>query len=179
MSDAIDPTANSQTTSTARAIPPWAFVAIVGTTLVLVVIYVNLTQYKVPPPPSRIMTDAWLVRAHQIAYDRCLNCHGDPSTPGGMLTRGDWSIGDDPRDVYRLVVEGSADGSMPGFADVLNEEDLRGVTAYCYVLAGLPVPELLREPVANWEPSEGSGLDPFRSDAEAETEADVDPASDR
>jgi len=110
------------------------------------------------PPPKEIATDPLLVTGREIYLARCVSCHGVAGRGDGPIAKGlagppprdltsaHWKHGDRPEEALSVVAQGVKDTAMAGWRGTLSAEDLRGVTAYVYHLAGRPVPDALRTP---------------------------------
>src|SRR4051812_3284441 len=118
----------------------------------------NLLGKPAGPPPAAIAGDPLLVRGRTIYQSRCLSCHGEAGRgdgptarsllgpPVGDFTDATWKHGDRPEQVVGVVARGAEKTAMPGWGGVLDDRDLRAVSAYVYYLAGKPVPAELRAP---------------------------------
>lgn len=110
------------------------------------------------PPPAAIAGDPLLVQGRTIYQARCLGCHGErgrgdgaiarnlPGPPVGDLTDATWKHGDRPDQVVALIARGAPGTAMPSWGSVLDDRQLRAVSAYVYYLGGRQVPEALRTP---------------------------------
>src|SRR4051812_5838725 len=118
----------------------------------------SLLRKPAGPPPAAIAGDPLLVRGRAIYQVRCVSCHGESGRgdgptarslmgpPVGDLTDATWKHGDRPEQVVGVVARGAEKTAMPGWGGVLDEAELRAVSAYVYHLAGRPVPAELRAP---------------------------------
>ena len=118
----------------------------------------TLSRKPAGPPPAAIAGDPLLVRGRTIYQARCLSCHGEAGRgdgptaksllgpPVGDFTDATWKHGDRPEQVVGVVARGVDKTAMSAWGGVLDDPDLRAVSAYVYYLAGRPVPAELRAP---------------------------------
>ncbi|MBV8233964.1 MAG: c-type cytochrome [Planctomycetaceae bacterium] len=111
------------------------------------------------PPPAAVTRDPLLSAGHRIYDARCAACHGPSGQGDGPVARNlpgpspveklsltdtTWFHGDRPDQVMAIVAQGIPDSGMRGWNDVLDDREIRAVSAYVYFLAGKPVPGELR-----------------------------------
>jgi cytochrome c oxidase cbb3-type subunit 3 len=118
----------------------------------------NMLKTPASPPPKAIAGDPLLVQGRVIYLSRCVGCHGEAGRGDGPTAKsltgpsvGDlsdatWKHGDRPDQVRKVVAQGVQNTAMPAWGGVLEEPELRAVSAYVYYLAGRKVPEQLRTP---------------------------------
>lgn len=118
----------------------------------------NWLKKPVGPPPNAIANDPLLVQGRTIYLTRCASCHGESGRgngptalslvgpPVGDLSDATWKHGDRPDQVQKIIAQGSPQTAMPAWGSVLEEPELRAISAYVYYLAGREVPEELRHP---------------------------------
>ncbi len=110
----------------------------------------------VGPPPVDIASDPLLVQGREIFLSRCASCHGPTGRGDGVLSKDltgpkprdfvadEWKYGTAPAQVVKVIAEGVPGTSMGAWKMTYSPEEIRGVAAYTYHLAGRPVPEVLR-----------------------------------
>lgn len=118
----------------------------------------NMLKKPAGPPPKEIAGDPVLVQGRTIYLARCVSCHGETGRgdgptaksllgpPVGNLTHSSWKHGDRPEQVREVIAKGVQGTAMSAWGSVLDEPDIRAVSAYIYYLAGRKVPEELRTP---------------------------------
>lgn len=136
-----------------------------GLTILIAVGAAGFLAYRpdVPPVPSEVLNDPILLQGRNVYMARCIGCHGVEGRgdgpiassltgpPVGNLAGGEWKHGDRPENVVAVISRGVPETRMSGWGQLLEDDELRTVAAYCYYLAKAPVPESLRKP---------GGLDP-------------------
>jgi cytochrome c oxidase cbb3-type subunit 3 len=112
------------------------------------------------PVSAEVLNDPTLLRGRGVYMARCVGCHGAegrgdgpiasslPGPPVGDLAGGKWKHGDRPEGVVAVISRGVPETRMSGWGQILEDDELRAVAAYCYYLAGAPIPESLRRPDA-------------------------------
>jgi len=110
------------------------------------------------PPPPEIASDPFLMKGREVFLARCISCHGQKGKgdgpiskglqgkPVGDLTAKNWKYGDRADQVRDVIALGVPNTNMSAWNRTLDEESLRAVTAYVFVLAGREVPAELRKP---------------------------------
>lgn len=118
----------------------------------------NFLKKPLGPPPQAIANDPLLVLGRTIYLTRCVGCHGEAGRgdgptaksllgpPVGDLSDATWKHGDRPDQVRGVVAQGVKGTAMSAWGGVLDEPEIRAVSAYVYYLAGRKVPEELRTP---------------------------------
>ncbi len=111
--------------------------------------------------PEAVARDPLLTQGYRIYQSRCSACHGPwgrgdgpvagnlPGSPlASKLNLSDvtWYHGDRPDQVMAVVAQGLPDTGMRGWNDVLDDREIRAISAYVYYLAGRPVPGELQAP---------------------------------
>ena len=129
-----------------------ASAALVGSAIAMFLLFRPTTG----PPPVEIAGDPFLVSGRTIYLSRCISCHGERGRGDGVLSKGlappkprdfiqdEWKYGQTPEKALAVVTNGVPGTSMGGWKSSYSAEELRGVTAYIYYLAGKPVPDELR-----------------------------------
>ena len=98
------------------------------------------------------------MKGREVFLARCISCHGQKGKgdgpiskglqgkPVGDLTAKNWKYGDRADQVRDVIALGVPNTNMSAWNRTLDEESLRAVTAYVFVLAGREVPAELRKP---------------------------------
>ena len=127
-------------------------IATVGLLAALVLGLVVASRFLVGRPDRGAAgPDPFLAEGRRLYDWRCASCHGKTGIGNGPiagslkespgdLTDDRWTHGDRPDQVLAVVAEGVPDTSMAGWRTAFDEDELRAVTAYVYVLAGREVP---------------------------------------
>jgi len=112
-----------------------------------------------PPPlpvPAEVLNDPTLLKGRTVYLARCVGCHGPQGfgdgpiassltgPPVGNLADGKWKHGDRPEDVVAVISRGVPETRMAGWGQLLEDDELKAVAAYCYFLSKAPIPESLR-----------------------------------
>ncbi len=110
------------------------------------------------PPPPEIASDPLLLGGREVFLSRCISCHGQKGKgdgpiaksltgkPVGDLTAAHWKHGDKAEQVRAVIALGVPNTNMTAWGRTLSEEELKGVTAYVFFLAGREMPPELRKP---------------------------------
>ncbi|WP_076343229.1 c-type cytochrome [Paludisphaera borealis] len=108
------------------------------------------------PVPVEVLNDPTLLLGRTVYMARCVGCHGVEGRgdgpiagsltgpPVGDLADGKWKHGDRPEDVVAVISRGVPDTRMSGWGQLLEDDELKAVAAYCYYLSKAPIPESLR-----------------------------------
>jgi cytochrome c oxidase cbb3-type subunit 3 len=138
----------------------WVRLGMVGLAFAGLASYYLLRTPPAPPPPE-VMSDSLLLEGRTVYLARCATCHGQEGRgdgpiardllgpPVGNISDGKWKHGDRPQDVLNVISSGVQGTRMAGWGTVLEDTQLKAVTAYVYYLASQPVPDQLRaDPVS-------------------------------
>lgn len=131
---------------------------IVGVVLLLLsgLLAYTLLRRSSGPAPADVASDPLLAQGRSIYVERCVGCHGElgrgdgplaptlNGPPPGDLTDDDWKHGDSPDQVLGVIRQGVMGTSMPGFRGIYPDDELVGLAAYVYHLAGQEVPASYR-----------------------------------
>jgi cytochrome c oxidase cbb3-type subunit 3 len=108
--------------------------------------------------PASIGDDPFLLAGKTIYDSRCVSCHGPQgkgdgpvaktigTPPPGDLTDDQWKHGDRPEQVVGVIARGLPGTGMSPWVGTLDDEEIRAVAAFVYVLSGRTVPGELRKP---------------------------------
>lgn len=108
------------------------------------------------PVPAEVLNDPTLLLGRNVYMARCVGCHGVAGLgdgpiassltgpPVGNLADGMWKHGGRPEDVVAVISRGVPDTRMAGWGQLLEDDELKAVAAYCYFLSKAPVPASLR-----------------------------------
>jgi cytochrome c oxidase cbb3-type subunit 3 len=141
----------------------WVFLGMSGLFVAGFVAFFLIRDTPSPPPPE-VLNDPLLLEGRAIYLGRCATCHGFEGRgdgpiagqllgpPVGNLADGQWKHGGKPDEVLGVVSRGVSGTRMAGWGQVLENDQLRAVTAYVFYLARQPVPAELRK---SQEPSPG------------------------
>ncbi len=148
----------------------WVLLGILGLVFAGVASY-YLLRTPPAPPPAEVMNDPLLLEGRAVYLARCATCHGQEGRgdgpiardllgpPVGNISDGKWKHGDKPRDVLNVISKGVEGTRMAGWGTVIEDSQLRAVTAYVFYLAGQRVPDELRksspesqEPLRSFQP---------------------------
>jgi len=133
----------------------WVLMTI-GTLIVVAGAAFWVLDSGVGPPPVDIASDPLLVQGREIFLFRCASCHGATGRGDGVLSKDltgpkprdfvadEWKYGTAPAQVVKVIAEGVPGTSMGAWKMTYSPEEIRGVAAFTYHLAGRPVPEVLR-----------------------------------
>lgn len=109
------------------------------------------------PVPAEVFNDPTLLKGRNVYMARCVGCHGAggrgdgpiagslTGPPVGDLSDGKWKHGGRPEDVVAVISRGVPETRMAGWGQLLEDDELKAVAAYCFHLSKAPVPEALRE----------------------------------
>jgi cytochrome c oxidase cbb3-type subunit 3 len=137
----------------------WVLLGVLGLALAGVGSYF-LLRTPPAPPPSEVMNDPLLLEGRGVYLARCATCHGQEGRgdgpiardllgpPVGNLSDGKWKHGDKPQDVLNVISKGVEGTRMAGWGTVLEDPQLKAVTAFVFYLARQPVPAELRADLA-------------------------------
>lgn len=118
----------------------------------------NLARTPAGPPPAEIANDPLLVRGREVYLARCVTCHGPSGKGDGPIakdlpgprprnfTEATWKHGDRPEQVREVIARGVEKTAMSAWGGILDDPDVRAVSAYVLHLGGRPVPVPLRAP---------------------------------
>jgi cytochrome c oxidase cbb3-type subunit 3 len=108
------------------------------------------------PVPAEVLNDPTLLLGRNVYMARCVGCHGVAGLgdgpiassltgpPVGNLADGEWKHGARPEAVVAVISRGGPDTRRAGWGQLLEDDELKAVAAYCYFLSKAPVPESLR-----------------------------------
>jgi cytochrome c oxidase cbb3-type subunit 3 len=134
----------------------WVLLGMLGLFFAGVGSYYLLRTPPAPPPPE-VMSDRQLLEGREVYLARCATCHGREGRgdgpiardllgpPVGNISDGKWKHGDRPQDVLSVISNGVQGTRMAGWGTVMENSQLRAVTAYVYYLARQPVPDQIRD----------------------------------
>lgn len=74
----------------------------------------------------------WSAKVQENYEQYCLTCHGE-NLEGGLgtnLITGPWKHGTDDSSIYKQIAEGNLEMGMPGYAEVLSDEEIRALVIY-------------------------------------------------
>jgi cytochrome c oxidase cbb3-type subunit 3 len=139
-----------------------ALLAIVGALVVAAVVGRSVLEGPGDDPPGGPAigegpAGEMLAEGKRLYEARCSSCHGNSGRgdgpiadslqgPGpGDLTDDDWTHGDRPEQILKVIAEGVPGTTMAGWRSAFDEAQLRALTAYMYRLSGREVPDALLE----------------------------------
>ncbi len=137
------------------AVAKWVFLGVLLLVLAGVVGFFALRPAPLPVP-AEVLNDPTLLLGRTVYMARCVGCHGAEGRgdgpiassltgpPVGDLADGKWKHGDRPEDVVAVISRGVPDTRMSGWGQLLEDDELKAVAAYCYFLSKAPVPDALR-----------------------------------